>query len=85
MAEPSVITTAGFPSEEPIDRSAAGLQFQRYQLGLKATGAALGVGRRSVPDPNSQFRNPPMSSAQFGGGSNARQSVGEGAEAQEEL
>lgn len=60
-------TTAGFPPQAQIDRSAAGLSYQSYSLGMKARGAALGRGRRTVPDPNVQFSQP-VSSAQFGGG-----------------
>lgn len=71
------LNTGGFQSPGEVDRSASGLQYQKYQMGLTATGAALGMGRRSAPDPTAQFRNPPMSRAQFGGGSNARSDMGD--------
>lgn len=61
-----------------VDRSAAGLSYQKYQMGLTATGAALGMGRRVAPDPSAQFRNPPVSRSQFGSGGNARESLDEG-------
>jgi hypothetical protein len=73
MPESQVKSTAGNSSSQPeVDRSASGLAYQKYSMSLVATGAALGVGRRVAPDPSAQFRNPPMSGAQFGGGSNAR-------------
>lgn len=76
MAEhPSLVTAGELPNPGEVDRSASGLQFQKYQMGLTASGAALGVGRRVATDPGSQFSHPPMSGAQFGGGSNARASV----------
>lgn len=79
----NLISAGGFQTGEPIDRSAPGLQYQRYQIGLKATGAALGVGRRTVPDPSQLFRHPPMSGAQFGRG-HARSIAGEGDTDEEE-
>lgn len=68
-------TTAGFPQQAQVDRSAAGLSYQGYSMAMQARGAALGKGRRVVPDPTAQFSRPPMSSAQFGGGSNAKESM----------
>ena len=62
---PNVLTTGNLDQGGPIDRTAAGIQYQHYQLGLKATGAALGIGRRSVPDPAAQFS---LSGGQFSGG-----------------
>jgi hypothetical protein len=59
---------------EGVDRSAAGIQFQHFQLGLIARGASLGIGRRTVPDPAGQFS---MSNAQFGGGRGAKSLYGE--------
>ena len=84
MAEPSVITSGAVQANEPADHSAAGLQYQKYQMGLGATGAALGIGRRTVPDPDSLFSHP-LSGVQFGSSNSARESVGEGEQAQEEL
>lgn len=80
IAEPhqSLLTAGAVPQSPEIDRSASGLQFQKYQMGLTATGAALGVGRRVATDPNQQFRNPPMSGAQFGGSRDARSTLEEG-------
>jgi hypothetical protein len=70
--ESKVITTAGFTQPGQIDRSASGLQYQRYVLGQRAIGATLGIGRRFVPEPNVQFRYPPISSAQFKGTGDAK-------------
>lgn len=83
--EPSAITAAKFPAEEQIDRSAAGLQYQRYQMGLTARGAALGVGRRVAPHPSQQFSSPALSGAQFGGAGSARATIGGDSEPTEEL
>lgn len=77
MAEPQEhVNAGGFQNQaQSVDRSASGLQFQSYQMGLTATGAALGRGRRVAPPPAAQFRNPPMSSSQFGSSNNARSSM----------
>ena len=64
----SSLTPAEFPSTAAVDRSAAGLQYQSYQMDLTASGAALGVARRSTPNASAQFSNPPVSGGQFGGG-----------------
>jgi hypothetical protein len=53
------------------DRSATGLQFQRFQMGVNARGSTLGIGRRSAVDPNVLFTHT-MSGAQFGTGTNPR-------------
>lgn len=66
-------TTAGFPQQAQVDRSAAGLSYQGYSMAMQARGAALGKGRRIVPDPSAQFSHPPVSSAQFGHGGNAKE------------
>lgn len=66
--DPKVNGAAPVPQEGAVDRSASGLQYQAYQIGLNARGSALGLGRRVAPDPNVLFSNPPMSGAQFGGG-----------------
>jgi hypothetical protein len=65
------------------DRSASGLQYQRYQMGLTARGAALGQGLRVAPDPSQQFSNPPMSGGQFGQG-HAKSMVSFGADSEPE-
>ena len=75
MQEEPSLSAASIQPGEAVDRSASGLQFQKYSLGLKATGATLGIGRRTVPDPDVQFKNPPLSRAQMGGGANARLSM----------
>jgi hypothetical protein len=62
---PNVITSGELPKNDLVDRSAAGIQFQHFQLEQKATGALLGIGRRTVPNPQAQFS---MSGSQFGGG-----------------
>lgn len=69
------LSASGFPENAGgPDRSAAGLQYQTYQLGLSARGAALGVGRRVASPPSAQFSNPPgsgarsMSGGQFANG-----------------
>lgn len=72
---PSLVTAGELPNPGEIDRSASGLQFQRYQMGLTAKGSALGMGRRVAVDPSSQFTHPPMSASQFGSSTNARASV----------
>lgn len=64
--EPS-LSAGAFPQGTPVDRSAAGLQYQRYQIGVNARGAALGIGRRVAPEPNQLFSNP-ISGGQFGSG-----------------
>ena len=64
----SSLTPGEFPSQAGVDRSAAGLQYQSYQMGLTARGAALGTGRRVAPDPSVQFSHPPLSGGQFAGG-----------------
>lgn len=77
MSEGGGLVTAGnVPNPGEVDRSAAGLQYQSFEMGLKAKGAALGMGRRVATDPNSQFSHP-LSDSQFRGGSNARASVEE--------
>lgn len=68
MREPML--TAGTTTSGPeVDRSPGGIQYQSYQMGLTATGSTLGVGRRTVNDPNNQFRNPPtkLNQQQFAG------------------
>jgi hypothetical protein len=69
-SEPARSSTAGQlgNAQEGIDRSAAGLQFQRLSMDTVARGAQLGIGRRTVVDPSAQFSNPPLSGAQNGGG-----------------
>lgn len=79
LTNPSVITAGEMPGGGAVDRSAAGLQFQHYQMGLTATGAMLGKGRRSVPDPSAQFS---MSGAQFGGGGSAKATFSSSEEAE---
>lgn len=69
------LTAGTVAGEGDIDRSAAGLQYQSYQMGLTARGAMLGVGRRSATDPSAQFSNPPISGGQFGSG-HAKSMVG---------
>lgn len=69
----SNLSSASMPQEEPQDRSAAGIQWQHYQMGLKASGANLGIGRRTVPDPRQQFS---MSGSQFGNSSSAKSLYG---------
>lgn len=64
----SSLSSGGFGGAMPQDRTASGLQYQKYQMGLTARGAALGLGRRVAPDPSQMFSNPPMSGGQFGGG-----------------
>ena len=64
--EPS-LSAGAFPQGSPIDRSAAGLQYQRYQIGVNARGAALGIGRRTAPEPSQLFSHP-VSAGQFGNG-----------------
>lgn len=62
------VITAGEVGKDPEDEGGigyAGVQFQHSQLELKATGAGLGIGRRTVPNPAAQFS---MSGAQFGNG-----------------
>jgi hypothetical protein len=71
-------TSAGFPPEAAVDRSGAGLSYQKYQMSTVARGTALGMGRRMVPDPASQFSSPPpssMSGSQFGGSPNAKSTM----------
>jgi hypothetical protein len=65
-------SAGAFPTSQPVDRSAFGLSIQRDQLATKATGSALGMGQRVAPDPTVLFSHPPMSGAQFGGGSNPK-------------
>lgn len=72
MSGESMNTAGRFPAQAEQDRSAAGLQFQKYQMGLTARGAALGMGRRTVVDPNTQFSNPPISHSEFSGGGSAK-------------
>lgn len=74
---PRALSAGSIQPGESVDRSASGLQYQRYNMSLTATGAQLGQGRRSVPPADAQFRNPPVSNAQFGEGSNARESMEE--------
>lgn len=62
------ITPGAFPQTGPVDRTAAGLQYQRYQIGVNARGAALGQGRRVAPEASQLFSSPPISGGQFGGG-----------------
>jgi hypothetical protein len=62
------ITPGEFPQSGPVDRSAAGLSYQRYQIGANARGAALGQGRRVAPEASQLFSSPPISGGQFGGG-----------------
>lgn len=69
MASPA---PTAFPEQAPVDRSGVGLQYQKYQQTMTATGSALGLGRRTVPDPNAQFSNPPVSGSQFNGQQNAK-------------
>lgn len=64
----STLNAGGFQSSAPIDRSASGLQYQTYQMGLNAKGAALGMGRRVAPEANQMFSNPPISGGQFAEG-----------------
>lgn len=77
MAMQSETISAGFPQQAPVDRSASGLQYQRYSGGLSASGQALGKGRQMVFA--GQFSDPPkpaqsnLSGAQFGSGGNGRQ------------
>ena len=68
MSNTAGLSAATFPGQDAIDRSAAGLSYQSYQLSTRATGAALGRGRRVVPDPSAQFSSPPISGGQFGQG-----------------
>jgi hypothetical protein len=77
LEEPRSLSAGSVKAGEAVDRTAAGLSFQKYQMGLTATGAALGLGRRVAPDPSAQFSHPPVSNAQFGSGSNARATMGE--------
>jgi hypothetical protein len=60
--------TAGFQGTQQVDRSASGLQYQSFNMGLVARGSALGMGRRVAPNPSVLFSNPPVSGGQFGGG-----------------
>lgn len=71
----SLNTSAGFPPATQVDRSGAGLQYQKYQMSTVARGTALGMGRRMVPDPSAQFSSPPVSGSQFGGSSNAKSTM----------
>jgi hypothetical protein len=48
------------------DRTAAGLEFQRYSQGLTARGSNLGIGRRTAPPSESLFSS--LSGSQFGNG-----------------
>lgn len=65
----TTVTPGQFPQTGPVDRSAAGLQYQRYQIGVNARGAALGQGRRVAPEASQLFSSPPpISGGQFGGG-----------------
>ena len=65
----SVISDAGFPGQEPVDRSAAGLQYNTFKGNTVATGSALGRGLQKVfPAPVSFNPNHSMSGGQFGGG-----------------
>jgi hypothetical protein len=62
------LSAGSFPGRENIDRSASGLQYQKYKQETTATGQALGVGIRTVVHPSALFSHPPMSGGQFGGG-----------------
>lgn len=70
---PGGVLTTGQVSQSPVDTTAAGIEYQHYQLQQRATGRWLGVGSRTVPNPSSQFS---MSAAQFGNSGNAKSTVG---------
>ena len=73
----ATVAPVGSTGPNPAEGGAAGLAYQRYQMGIKATGADLGVGLRSAPPPSAQFSNPPqVSAAQFAGAANPRLSLG---------
>jgi hypothetical protein len=57
------------------DSSNSGLQYQHYSVNTNATGWRLGKGARVAPSPDELFSHP-ISSAQFGGGGNARAPMG---------
>jgi hypothetical protein len=62
--------SVGFQGTAPIDRSASGLNYQKYQMETTARGVN-GVARRTTVEPSTLFSHP-MSSGQFGGGNNAK-------------
>lgn len=70
---PSVIT-AGELNKAPAGSglpSPADIQFQHFSTAQVAAGAsqgAIGVGRRTVPDPQTQFTSTALSGGQFGSG-----------------
>ena len=65
----AVLTAGTFPGQEPIDRSAAGLQYNSFKGNTVSTGAALGKGLQKVfPAPVSFNPNASMSGGQFGSG-----------------
>jgi hypothetical protein len=69
------LTTGSFPQTAPVDRSAAGISYQHYQVDALARGTNNGVGTRVAPSPDSLFSHP-LSEGQFGGGTNAKMSMG---------
>jgi len=67
--EGGVLSAGTFPGQAPVDRSAAGLQYNSFKGNTVATGAALGRGLRKVfPAPVSFNPNASMSGGQFGNG-----------------
>jgi hypothetical protein len=73
---PSAVSAAGFGGTgQPVNRSAAGLEYQKFQGETSATGQALGRGLRTVfsAPVQSPFRGGgqgprALSGAQFGNG-----------------
>lgn len=61
------LSSGTFQESQPADRSASGLQFQKYQLDTTTTGVN-GIARRAAPDYNVLFANRNMSGAQNGEG-----------------
>jgi hypothetical protein len=68
---------SAFPTQQPVDRSAFGLQIQHQQVDALARGSNLGIGQRVTPNPASLFSQPPMSHAQFMGGPNPKATFGQ--------
>jgi len=56
----------------PPGSDATSVEYQHYELARNASGRSLGIGRRTVPNPASQFS---LSGAQFQGGTSAKAPV----------
>lgn len=81
--EGGLLTSGNVPQTPAADRSAAGLQYQKFSGETQASGEQLGQGLRSVTSVAPVTFNPQntilhnMSGGQFSGG-HAKSSMGEG-------